>query len=443
MKRKWMLTLCLLAAGAFMSLQGQKAVQLSVTEAQEYALQHNKRVLNAEKDVEVASLSVWEAVSAGLPQVNADASVMDNLKLMTTLIPAEFFGGAPGTYAEVQFGTKFNSNASFTASQLLFSAPYLVGLETVKIYEKLSQQGLEKTELDTREGVINTYYLILVTEEFLRITGGNIDNLKKIKKQTEVMFSAGMAEATDVDQMATNVVNVETSLKSLERSLEMNYNMLRFQLGLEAGAPVELTDELGQILEEIAVLESLQQDFRMMEHIDFRMMETQMQLAEKSLKAEKATVLPTLSTFYSYTQSGMGDKLTDQDWFPSQMLGVNLSVPVFASGQRYTRIKKAEVEVEKARNTRDLVSDQLSMQEKQYRYNLRSALEQYQSQKENLEVAGRVYDNISLKYEQGIVSSLDLTQANTNKLQAENNYINAVLSLLQAKVSLDKLLNNL
>jgi outer membrane protein TolC len=94
-------------------------------------------------------------------------------------------------------------------------------------------------------------------------------------------------------------------------------------------------------------------------------------------------------------------------------------------------------------NNKALLTDQLFIQEKQLRYNLTTAIEQYESQKENVAVSKRVFDNLNLKYEQGLVSSLDLTTANSNYLQSETNYITATMQLLNADLALNKLLNTL
>ena len=139
----------------------------------------------------------------------------------------------------------------------------------------------------------------------------------------------------------------------------------------------------------------------------------------------------------------MGNKLNDMRWFPNSMLGFQVSVPIFASGQRYSRIKRAQIDLEIAVTNRNLLSDQLLLQEKQLRFNLINARDQYDTQLENVDVAYRVYESIENKYRQGLASSLDLTQANNNYLQAENNYISAVMDLLQTKLALDKLLNNI
>ena len=125
------------------------------------------------------------------------------------------------------------------------------------------------------------------------------------------------------------------------------------------------------------------------------------------------------------------------------MFSDEISVPIFASGQRYQRIRKAQINLDRARTTKEMVTDQLLLQEKQLRYNLVNANQQYISQKDNIDVSKRVYASMENKFRQGMASSLELTQANTLYLQAENNYITSLMSLLQTKLALDKLLNNL
>jgi outer membrane protein len=139
----------------------------------------------------------------------------------------------------------------------------------------------------------------------------------------------------------------------------------------------------------------------------------------------------------------MGDKISELRWFQNSMAGLQLSVPIVASGQRYAKIRKAQINLDKARTTKEMVTDQLRLQEKQLRYNLINANIQYKNQKDNIEVSKRVYASTENKYKQGMASSLELTQANSLYLTAENNYVSALMNLLQTKLALDKLLNNM
>ena len=445
MKRKLSLTLIfsLVFSGALLFAQeNSNELQLSLKQAQEYAIEHNKTVISAKMDIEASRIALWETISAALPQLNATGSFTDNLKLMTTLLPGEFFG-QPGKKIPVTFGSQFNSGASVQATMLLFNAPLYVGIETTKLAKKLSEDNLVKTELDTKESVSAAYFLILVAEQSLKILDGNIANLNETLRSTKAMYSAGMAESTDVDQMASNVTMVENSRSSMQRATELNYNLLRFQLGVHADTKITLTETLESLTAEINVEALLSQDFDLTKNVNYRLIEGQEQMSSLALKTQKASVLPSLAGFYNYGTNGMGDKISEQRWFQNSMTGLQLSVPIFASGQRYSKIKKAQINLDKAKNTKTMVTDQLLLQEKQLRYNLVNANLQYKSQKDNVDVSKRVYTSMENKYKQGMASSLDLTQANSLYLQAENNYVSALMNLLQTKLALDKLLNNM
>lgn len=446
MKSKHLITSALLLffAGATVIAQDSASeLKLTLKEAQDYALINNKMVQAAKSDVLASRVAIWETISAALPQVSASGSFTDNLKLMTTLLPGEFFGQPAGSKIPVTFGSQFNSSASVQASLLLFNAPLYIGVETTKLAQKLSEESLEKSELDTKESVSMAYYLILVSEKSLQILNGNITNLNETLKSTRAMYAAGMAEATDVDQMVSNVTMVENSRSSLERTIELNYNLLRFQLGVPAETRITLTETLESMTDQVNVDALLSQEFDHTRNINFRLIEGQEQMSSLMLKTQKAAVLPTLAGFYNYGTNGMGDKVSELRWFQNSMAGLQLSVPIIASGQRYARIKKAQINLDKARTTKEMVADQLLIQEKQLRYNLVNANLQYKSQKENVEVSKRVYASMENKFKQGMASSLDLTQANALYLSAENNYVSALMNLLQTKLALNKLLNNM
>lgn len=435
-------TALLLAGALFSAPQADGKVELSLAGAVDYAIKNNLSVRSSRLDTEASKYGLWEAISAGLPQVNGSASLNDNLKLMTTLLPGEFFG-QPGEKIPVQFGSKYNSGFGAQASMLLFNGSYIVGIQTAALAQKLAGLSLTRSELDIREAVTMSYYLILVSEESMRIIDGNLETMEKTLVSTRAMLGAGMAEQTDAEQVELNLSMIKNSRSSMERNIEYNYNMMRFLLGVDPESELVLTDRLQTIMAGVDAETLINTEFNIENNIDYRLVSGQVQMSELALKMQKSTVLPTLSTFYSYSKSGMGDKLNDLRWFPNSMLGFQLSVPIFASGDRYAKIKKANVSLMKAQTGKQMVSEQLLVQERQLRFNLISANEQYKMQKANIEVAKKVYQSLENKYNQGMASSLELSQANANYLQAENNYVSALMSLLQAKTALDKLLGNL
>ena len=229
----------------------------------------------------------------------------------------------------------------------------------------------------------------------------------------------------------------------MQRTIELNYNLLRFQLGVTPETNIIITETLESLTSMINVDALMSQEFDHRQNVNYQLIEGQEQMSSLMLKTQKASVLPTLSGFYSYGTNGMGDKIGDLRWFSNSMTGLQLNIPIFASGQRYSKIRKAQINLDKARTTKDMVTEQLLLQEKQLRYNLVNANMQYISQRDNVEVSKRVYASTENKFRQGMASSLELTQANQLYLQSENNYVSALLNLLQTKIALDKLLNNI
>lgn len=166
-------TLILLILPLIVNAQQDSIMSLTVSQAMEHAIKFNTNAQNARLDVTIAEKKVWETTSIGLPQVSASGSYYNNLSLATQLIPAEFFGGEPGTFAEVQFGTKHNFNGTLSVSQLIFNGSYLVGLQAAKVYKSLSEKSLVKTEAEIKANTANTYYTILMAEQNYKILQEN------------------------------------------------------------------------------------------------------------------------------------------------------------------------------------------------------------------------------------------------------------------------------
>jgi outer membrane protein len=411
------------------------SLSLTVDQAVEYALDKNKSVASAKYDLLASEKAKWEAIASGLPTIDGSASISNNLAIMTRIID---FGGVP---TPIKFGTQYDASYGASASALIFNAPWFVGIQSAKLASTLASQGLMLTKIETEESVINAYYLILTLQETIKVIDQNLANLSSVLISTEAMYSVGMAEATDVDQMRSNVSMLKNTRSSMERNMELNYNMLRFLLGVERGTVITLTDNLDNIMAGVNVDALIAEEFNLESNINYQLTDSQVKMSELSLKGAKATTLPTLATSIYYNRNGMGEQLGELEYFPYSAVGLQLQVPIFGSGSRYTKIKKAQINYEKALNDKSMVSDQLLLQEKQLKFNLLNAYEQFRTQKDNVEIAGRVLASFQNKYNVGIASSLELTQANDNYLSAQSNYLNSIVSLLQTKVSFDKLMN--
>ena len=415
---------------ALLPTASQNIMELSLEEARHYALEHNKNLINAGLAVDEAGQRLRETIAQGLPQVNATVDYNNFFGSTATL------GAFPGM--EITFNP--TANASLSVGQLLFSGSYIVGIQTARLFQEVTEASRERTELDIISQVLQSYYMVLVSEQSRDILEANLENMRDLLAKTRAMVAAGVADETDYDQLSVQATMIENGLKAAERQVELSYNMLRLQMGLDAAADLALTDDLDYLVERADFQGSLLAGFRMDENVDYRLMELQTSIAEKQIDLERAAFLPTVTGFYNYTEKLMKPEF---DITPKHVIGFNVNIPIFSSGMRQSRVNQARINLEMTENQRELLTEQLSIQERQLRYNLNNALEQFESQQKNVEVAHRVYRNIRTKFEHGVASSLDLTTANNNYLQAENSYIASLMELLQAQVEMDKLLNSI
>lgn len=400
---------------------------LSLEQAVNFAVQHNKELQASQMNIELRNKQVTEAISQGLPQVNGSLNYSTNFRYKMD------FGGMTNTL-------KDQSVLGVSVDQLLFSGQWILGIQTSKIAKQIAAQQVDVTELDIKETVYNSYYTILVSERLMGIVKLNLDNMSEIQKHTENMYKAGTAEITDVDQIRITVSQLKNSLLSMQRTVDVNYNLLRLQLGLQAGTPLTLTDKLEGFLETDNFLKMVAQPFDVNQNVQFKLMTTQEELQKKMVGLKKWAYSPTISANYGFSYKILKPTI---DFSPKHSASITMQIPVFSGLQRKAQLDQEKIILEQTTLNKSLLEDQLHLQEEQYKFNLTNALEDYTLQKENIEVARKVLQNYQNKYNAGAVSSLDLTQANNNYLTAENNFTSACLTLLQAQTQLEKLYNEL
>jgi len=412
-----------------MPLRAQQPVVISLDSAVSYALEHNRTLMNSRYAIDKSSLKLKETISAGLPQVSASLDYNNFLgaSASLTLNP-----NAPPAIIE------FNPTSSFKAnvSQLVFNGSYFVGIELAKLANEITKQSYLKDELGVKEQTIQAYCMILASERILGIIRSNKTNAELIYEKTKNLANAGMIEQTDVKKLSVMVASVDNALKSMQRQVELGYNLLRFQLGLEPDQEISLTSNLDEISQKYLLTSALNDPFTLDNNMDFKLISMQGEIAQKTILMRKASYLPTLVSFYGRT-----DKILKPlfDFTPKNMVGLQLNVPILSGGQRLSQLNQARIDGKISENTRDLVAQQLNLQERQIRYNYNTLLDQYETQKANVDIAKEVLEKMNLKYQQGVISSLELTSANNDYLTAESNFTSIILQLLNAELSIRKL----
>ena len=399
----------------------------SLDEARQYAVEHNRTLANASIDVRKAQASKWQAIAGMLPQVSASGSYSNSLGYKMDLGAMQI---SMPPYMTFNISTAVGLNGAQVVS---------VGI--AEISRRMADITLEKTEKQIADQVETLYFSALVTEETIRLLEQNLESMGKLLKITQSSVDAGVAEQTDADQLKVQVATMESTLNTTRRSLEMVYNSLRLQLCLDEDVEIALTQGIDDLLNMETTSDLLAADFDLDANYDYRLLKESTELARKQIALTGWSNGPTLSIYHQYNaRHNFSDEAT-MNMTPPNMLGAQLSIPLFTFGKSYAAVKDARLAYKKQLNTLEDTELALNVQYRQLVYNLRSAIEKYEIQKQNVEVAGRVFDNIAKKYEYGVASSLDVTNSGTNLIAAQSSYVQALLEIVNAQISLEQLLN--
>ena len=431
----------------------KEILKLSVSEAQTFALQNNREVKSSKIDIKSADKKVWENLALGLPQMNLAANYLHQFK-----VPQLSFGPfldvnslPDGTLTKnditnayidsppISLGVKNNTTIDFTVSQLIFSGEYLVGLQATKVLKQVSEKSLVKTENQTKESVAGTYYLVLVLSENARLLKESLKSVEQTYNELVKMNEEGLNEETDVDQVKISKSNIQTLITSLESQKEISLKLLKYQLGVGFDQDIELTDSLPVIIALGNIQYLTSPEFDLNNSIDYQLVNTQEKISSLMLKREKSKYLPTISAFYRHQEQ---THLSSFNFAVKDVVGGTLSLPIFTSGMRNARLSQAKFDLEKSKLAKESAEQGLIMEFETARSIYRTAFSNFNTNRESMDLSKKVYDKTVIKYKEGVSSSFELTQNQNQFLTAESNYYNSVLSLLNAKAKLDRILSS-
>jgi outer membrane protein TolC len=416
-------------SGGTLFSSAQVVNKLSLDDAMRMALKNNTNMLNSKLDMQIAQKKIWEVTASGLPHIDVTSAyqhlfVVPTLNFNNMLIP---------------LGVANNVTADIQVSQLIFSGSYFVGLQASKAYSDMAKQNDEKSKLDVIETVVNTYHMIQLAEESRKILSQNLDNINKTLYEITEMNKQGFVEETDVDQLQVTVNTVKNAINQIDSNLDMAYRLLKIQLGLEDTTKIELSDPMES--DDLLVKTSMQlldEQFNLDQSVDYKIIQSSEQFAKFDLKLSKAAFLPTISGYYNHH---IQLNTSSFNFTPKDLIGINLSLPIFSSGERLAVVAQKRMAFEKAQNTRKLVSNSLLMQATQYRNDVKLKLEKYLNQKKSNELSNEIYLRTIEKYKQGVSTSMDLMNSQNQYLTNLTGYYQSIYDLQQAKSQLEKLFN--
>lgn len=436
-----LLSLFFLGVGAAYSQQS-----FSLKQALDYAYSNNLEMKNTQLDEERMVAQKNEIRGIGLPQVSASFDLKDFIELPTSLLPAEFFGGPPGTFIPINFGTQYNADAGIAASQIIFNGDYIVALQSSKVFVDLTKKATKQTKIDITEKVSKAYYLVLVNNERAKLLDNNIAQLQKLYDDTQVMYNTGFVEQVDVDRLKVSLNILKSENEKLKKFIELSRSMLKFQMGMEIEENILLTDKLDALdLNSLAIKTDTPINYT--QRNEYSMLESQHLVNELKLKRNKYAYLPSIVAYGNLTTQAQRTEFdifdTSKPWFAMGVVGAKLSLPIFSGTQRKYQTQQSKIELLQTENKIKQLEQGIDLQVASARVTLENSATTLANEKENMDLAQRVYDTVVKKYNEGVGSNLEVVTAETALKNAATNYHTALYDAIIAKIDLDKALGNL
>ena len=395
-------------------------------------------------DISVVIAELTSSMNFGSRGMDMSSMMPESVTLGTLgTFPLTFNYPATEESSESSSGIAMNPSGTFSiTASIALTGAQIVGTMLQNIAMKMTDISRQQTEQETRANVKNVYVSILVMEQTVGLLDSSLANMERLAATSQSAVDVGASEQVDADKLQVQVASLRSSINSTRRSLQMLRNSLLLQLGADVDAQIELTTTVDDILNVDNAAQLLSRGFDIERNYNYQLLEQNEKLAKSNVTMAWMDFTPTLSAYYQYSAKTYFGKDEGFNMTPPNMVGANVSLPLFSSGTRLANIKSAKIDYQEAVNNKRQAEDGLRVQYNQLRYDLATALETYDIQSRNLEVTQRVFNNVAEKYRYGRASSLEVTTASTDIISAQSNYIQAVMSVVSAQISLENLLNN-
>tara|TARA_B100001094_G_scaffold111540_1_gene107345 strand:- start:523 stop:1851 length:1329 start_codon:yes stop_codon:yes gene_type:complete len=426
------------------SFELQSQDSFTLDQAIEFGLINNSTSKNAANDVKIANAKKWETIATGLPQISSFIEYNNNIKQPISLVPAEFFGGNPGEFAELSFGTKQTIDGSVTLSQLLFDGSYSVGLASIKLYMDIAYKAKIKTDLEVKRAIISAYGNALASQERVKVLKRNLSNVQNNLDEIEKIYRNGLTELENVEQLRITYSTIKNSLDYSSKLNKTSLSLLKLVIGYDIDKEIVLSNSLQDLtLKSILEKKSIE-NFQMEKNIDYQMALNNSKSQRTLLTLEKSKALPTVRAFIKGGYDGNNDSFkffnSDQNWYGYSIAGVSMSIPVFSSLRRSAKTQQAEIEFEKSKvdlsESEKKIIIELDNANSEYQF----AVNSYNNAAENVKLAEKIERKNQIKFLEGLISGLELRQAQIQLYSIQNQLIQSMLEVINKKTNLEGIL---
>ena len=407
----------------------------SLAQAIDYAAKNSAKVKNALLDYKIQEQSNRATTSQALPQVSGTAGLTDYFQIPVSVVPGTFVQQPQEKLVPFAFATQYSANAGVTLKQVLFDGQVFVGLQARQTSLEYYKKNQELTEQQLRQNIYKVYYQLLLSKVQVELIDANIGRAQELLHNTTEMFKNGFSEKLDVDKATVQLTNLQSNKIQTLYNIDNGYLGLKVLMGMPVRDSLLLTDSLTY---EMVREGTLDNEYKYNDRKDYQVLELNRKLNEFDIKRYKKQYIPSASLTANYTQTGYGIDFSDiyrgKYWYPSSYVGLNINIPIFDGFYKDANIRQARLKLEQTNNNIDALKISIDNDVKNAQLKFGAALSDLDYQKKNMDLATGVYEQTRKKYEQGLGSNTEITAAQTDLVQAQNNYFNALYNAISAKV---------
>ena len=402
-------------------------LNLSLSEAQDYAVETNRSLRNASLAVQKAYAQRWQTIASMLPSADLSWGYTSMMGYKMN------FGGMPIEMPD-------NGTLGITAA-VGINGQAIVGALLNNVAIDMQKLSLQQSEDNLRANIKTSYASVLVLQNVVTLLESSLANIEQMAEMTQRSVDVGAAEQTTADLIKVRVNTLKNNINANLRSTQLALNALKVLLDVPAETELVLTSTLEDFLSAEAVVALLGNDFILENNLNYQLLEKNVELAKKNVHMAGWAYGPTVALAYQYNQKDYFGKKEGLNMTPPNAVSLNISMPLWSSGKRAAGVVEKKIALEEARNTFAETANNLGIQNEQLRYNLQNGYETYMNEKDNMDVTQRVFESTTNKFNQGAASNLDLVNASNDLITAQSSYVQAVLTLVNAQVELEKFLN--
>lgn len=437
--------LLLLGSASFSSIQAQET--LSLSEALHYAKQNSEVLRKAQLDIIGGQLKVSEVRASALPQVSAVSTLTNNLLVQQFVLPAEAFGGNPGEFMAIKAGQTWNAMTQVQLSQQIFNQQVFTGLKAAKGSAEYYRLAAELAEENLLQQVATNYYMVIITRQNLATLDANISRIEQLEKTVANQFEVGLAKKIDLDRIKVNKGNLLAQREQLELAVVQQENLLKYYMGMPISEKIYISDNAVEGIESEAIVQLNQDAFRAENLVGYQILKTQENLLGLQKKANQAEYYPSLMLTGNYlynTQSNKFNLYTNKALgYDAAGISLNLSIPIFDGGQRRSKVRQAQIEIDKVQEDIRSTENALQMAYENARIQIKNSLNTIETQRSNKQFAEEVFNSTRNNYQNGLATLTDLLTAETELVAAQNSYNQALLNYKVAEIELIKSSGNI